>query len=166
MRLLPLALLFSLLITAAGCGSSTSDNAASNTSAATATGNSNVNSSNDNVDELGMMIKLPFVPEEVAWRETPFSQTDRKLIAVLLYSNEDAAKFTSQLAAQGKGKPDEVSVEEWFPAELQSQSDLSGESTLKGQSYNAGELLQPPYTAGTVTRISDSNYFVVQLATK
>ncbi|HEV8591627.1 MAG TPA: hypothetical protein VGQ55_05945 [Pyrinomonadaceae bacterium] len=165
MRLLPLALLVSLVIAAAGCGPSASDNTARNTSAVTASNTANTDSSNDNVEELRMLINVPFVPEDVRFQQSA-GVNEKKLTAVLLYSKEDAAKLTSQLSAQGKGKPDEITTEDWFPPELLSQSDLGGESTLKGESYKADELLQPPYTAGTVTRVTDSNYFVVQLTAK
>jgi hypothetical protein len=165
MRLIPIALSVGLLITAVGCGSPTADNTAQKTSAP-AESSATANALSDNVEELRLLINLPFVPEDVRFQETSTGQNDKKLLAVLLFSKEDSAKFTSQLAAQGKGSPDEISTEDWFPPELLSQSDLGGESTLKGETYKADQLFQPPYTQGKITRIADSDYFVVQLSTK
>lgn len=163
MRLMPLA---SILLASAfifGC-SSGAGNTASNPSTNGGDAANSTNTAKDSVDDLSMMIRLPFEPEEATWREP--QPGENKLTAVLLYSNEDTAKFSSHLAAQGQPKAGEIAVEDWFPSELRSQSDIGGESTLKGQTYPAGDIVQPPYTAGTVTRVDDSNYFVVQLTTK
>ena len=70
------------------------------------------------------------------------------------------------LGAQGQPKPDTISIEDWFPPEVRSQGDLGGEMTLKGDAYPAGDLLQPPYTEGKVSRVANSNFFVVQLTAK
>ena len=163
MRLVPLAFLIGISALILGCSSPVSDNSATN-SANRADNTSASNSAKDSVDDLSMMIRLPFEPEEATWKDP--QKGENKLTAVLLYSNEDAAKFSSHLAAQGQPKPDTVAVDDWFPSELRSQGDIGGESTLNGQSYPAGDIIQPPYTEGKVTRIADSNYFVVQLAAK
>lgn len=160
MRQIPLAAFLLLSFFAFACSSPTANNTVSNTTS----NNDAANTAKDSVDDLSMMIRLPFEPDEATWKDP--QQGENRLTAVLLYSNEDAAKFSSHLAAQGQPKPDTLSTEDWFPSELRSQSDLGGESTLKGQTYPAGDIVQPPYTEGKVTRIVDSNYFVVQLTAK
>ena len=70
---------------------------------------------NDNAEELGTLVKLPFEPAEVAWRETP-----NGLIAVLLYSPEIAKKLADAAAKIKEPEVASVEVEEWFrPSRLQ-----------------------------------------------
>ncbi len=158
---MPLA---SLVLTSAFLLSCSASPSANNGTANAPENTNAANTAKDSVDELSMMIKLPFEPEEASWKDPQAGE--KKLTAVLLYSAEDATKFASHLSAAGQPKENTINAEDWFPAELLSQSDIGGEGTLKGQSYPAGDIIQPPYTEGKVTRISDSNYFVVQLLTK
>ncbi len=57
-----------------------------------------------------------------------------------------------------------------WPARLMAaggaQSELSGDETLKGNSYAANDFLQSPYEAGKLTRLEDSNYFILELSAK
>src|SRR5687767_13531748 len=82
-------------------------------------GNSNVNSSvansandaravpKDNIEELGMLVRLPFEPEEVAWKENP---EQKKLTAVMRFSPENAAKMAAEISKSGPPTPEKVSV--------------------------------------------------------
>lgn len=136
--------------------------------------NENANSVKDTVEELELTIKLPSHPEEVLWREQKSdaqsnaanAQTGKKLTAILKFSAEDAAKIVAQAETYQPPTFAQIETEIWFPAELKAQSELSGDETLKGNAYAANDFLQPPYDAGKLTRLEDSNYFILELSGK
>jgi hypothetical protein len=113
----------------------------------------------DNVEELAMMVRLPHEPEEVAWDEKSGSLT-----AVLRFSPEDASKMSVEAAKNGPAASEKLTVESWYPAELIAQSEMSGESTIQGRSYPAATFLNPPYTKGTITRIDNTDYFILRIS--
>ena len=115
----------------------------------------------DNIEELGMLVRLPFVPEEVAWEEKP---EQKKMTAVLRFSPENAAKMSAEVAKNGQATTDTLTVESWYPNELLAQSELTGESTVKGESYPAEPFLNPPYTKGKITRVENTDYFILQIS--
>lgn len=135
-------------------------------------GNANVSTANsttvskvvpkDNVEELAMVVKLPFEPEEVAWEE---KATDGSLTAVIRFSSENAEKMSAEVAKNGGPTPERLTVEAWYPAELIAQSEMSGESIVEGKSYPAGPFLNPPYSKGKITRIDNTDYFILQIST-
>lgn len=128
----------------------------------------------DKVEELGMLVVLPFDPEETVFREDPSlassdgnqPQYTKKLTAVLKYSAVDAEKLSAKIEASSPPLSASINTETWFPAELIAQSDLSGDSTLKGDSFAAADFYQAPYTEGKITRVEGSNYFILELFAK
>lgn len=140
--------------------SSAPSNSANNASAA----NSNTASNSgpqDNVEELTMLVKLPIEPEDVAWKE---DASKKQLTAVLRFSPENAGKMAAEIAKNGQPTTETVNVENWFPAELIAQGELTGESTVSGTSYPAAPLLNPPYTKGKITRVDNTDYFILQIS--
>ena len=134
----------------------------SNTANVAQTNAANTQSSTkDNVEELLMLVRLPFEPEEAVFQETP---EHKKLIAVIRFSPEDATKMTAEVGKVGQGSPETVSVEDWYPVELKAQGELTGESIVKGQSFSAEPFLTPPYTKGRITRIENTDYFILQIS--
>src|SRR6187549_3152628 len=119
------------------CSSPNGNNNAANTSV-TNTSSTAQTGPKDNIEELGMLVRLPFVPEEVAWEEKP---EQKKLVAVLRFSPENAAKMAAEVAKNGPATADTLAVETWYPNELIAQGELNGESTVKGQSYPAEPFL-------------------------
>jgi hypothetical protein len=115
----------------------------------------------DNIDELGLLVRFPVEPEEVAWEEKP---EQKRLIAVVRFSPENAQKMAAEIAKNGPPSPETVTVESWYPNELIAQGELTGESTVKGQSYPAEPFLNPPYNKGKITRIQDTDYFILQIS--
>ena len=122
---------------------------------------------NDNVEELERIVKLPFHPEEATWRETDLNtpEGEKKLTAVLKFLSEDANKIVQQAEKYKPATAVDIDAEDWFPAELIAQSQLSGDENLKGKSYAANDFLETPYTNGKITRIDDTDYFVLELTT-
>ena len=115
----------------------------------------------DNIDELGLLVRLPFEPEEVAWEE---NAEQKKLTAVIRFTPENAAKMGAEIAKNGQPAPATVPVESWYPNELIAQGELTGESIVKGQAYPAEPYLNPPYTKGKITRIENTDYFILQIS--
>lgn len=122
---------------------------------------SDAHATKDNAEELGLLVHLPFEPEEVAWQEIP---EQKKLIAVIRFTPENAAKMSAEVSKNGQGSPETVSVENWYPNELKAQGELTGESVVKGQSFPAEPFLNPPYTKGKITRIENTDYFILQIS--
>lgn len=127
----------------------------------------------DDVSELLTIVRLPEVPEEVVWREEPLGKVndrvpgpdDKKLIAVLKYDQETAAKLIAQIEKNKQPEPAEVGAENWFPEELIAQSQVSGNEMLKGTTYAANDFFNMPYGNGKITRVENTNYFVLELYT-
>ena len=128
--------------------------------------------SEDSVGELGKIINLPFIPEEVDWREEPAVKNNngqasppnnRKLIAVLKFSPEDTKKVIEQAEKHNPPAEATLEAEDWFPAELTTQSQLSGDETLKGIAYPANDFALPPFSNGRLTRINETDFFVLEL---
>jgi hypothetical protein len=142
------------------CSSPTGNTNASNAAANNST-NAAVAGPNDNVDELMLLLRLPLEPEEVAWDEDP---SKKSLVAVIRFSAENAAKMEAEAAKAGQPTPESIAVETWYPAELIAQGELSGESTVKGHSYPAEPFLNPPYAKGKITRIENTDYFILQIS--
>lgn len=117
----------------------------------------------DDVEALGKIINLPVMPEEATWREeSSGAPAGKKLTAVVKFSTGDADKVIEQ-AGNNKFAA-AIGTETWFPAELVAQSQLSGDESLKGVSFAADVFLQPPYNQGKITRVNDTNYFVLELS--
>jgi hypothetical protein len=133
----------------------------------------NANSAQDDVEELGKLIKLPLMPEEANYWEENLTKPDadnqnsapngKLLVVVLKFSPENAARLVSQIEKIKPPIDAEIDAERRFPAELVAQSQLSGDETLKGKSYAADDFLQPPYKSGKITRIENTDYFVLEL---
>jgi hypothetical protein len=158
-----LAVIFSI-----SCGSQTESNVNgnSNSNAAANTNNENSNVSNDDVAALGSQVLLPIVPEEVVWREENVKDSnDKKLIAVMKFTEEDAKNLVAQVEKHRPAEAVEIETEQWFPAELIAQSQLSGNESLKGNAYAPTDFLQLPYKNGRLVKIENSNYFVLELST-
>jgi len=127
----------------------------------------------DNIEEFGKIVKLPVEPEEVTYGEfdldgktvnpqTP-SPNEKRLIAVLKFSAENAAQIAAQAEKHAPPAPLDVEAESWFPPELIAKSQVTGDEVLKGVSYQARDFFQTPYQKGRLTRINDTNYFVLEM---
>ncbi|HSI87696.1 MAG TPA: hypothetical protein VK918_01490 [Pyrinomonadaceae bacterium] len=125
-------------------------------------------SSNDSAEELGLLITLPYEPAEVAWRDTEAGPAanaapGNSLRAAILFGPENAQLIEDELKTIDPGTNVEILSEEWFPAELVAKSELGEESKLQGTAYPAGPFLKAPYSEGRAVRITETDYFVVEL---
>ena len=148
-----------LIATFTNC-SSTGSNTGENSAASNASTEAN-SVPHDNTEELAMLVKLPFEPEEVAWKENP---ENKQLVAVLRFSPENAGKFSAEIEKMGQPVVEDLPVETWYPPVLVAQGELTGESAVRGTSYPAEPLLNPPYTKGKITRVENTDYFILQMS--
>jgi hypothetical protein len=134
-----------------------------------------VNASDD-IEALGKIVKLPYMPEDVFWQEESGSEisqegnkiTDpaaRKLQAVLKFKDQDAEALAAQAAKISPPADATLVPEEWFPPELVAQGDTAGDQSLKGKQYSARDFLQPPYLNGKLIKLEQPGYFVLELTT-
>ena len=128
----------------------------------------------DDVEELGKIVKLPYAPEEATFYEfdlsadansRPSAPNAKRLVAVLKFSAENANGLAADAGKNAAPAPLDVEAENWFPPELVAKSGEAGDGTLKGVSYPATDFVQPPYINGRLTRINDTNYFVLEMLT-
>jgi hypothetical protein len=121
-----------------------------------------------------MIIKLPFEPVEVVWIEKPLEAepgrtsgtNDKKLTAVLRLSPKETNTVISEAEKTGPPEEVEISVDDWYPVELVSRSELGDEPKLKGLRYSAEQFYQSPFFSGTITRIGETDFFVLELFTR
>lgn len=157
-----LALLCLFAVSLSACGGSRGVNTNSPVTSANTVGE-NVNTAKTNVEELGLLVNIPYETEDIAWKE---DAEHKKLIAVLRFSPEDSKKLVSDVEKSGAPENVSIAVENWFPSELTAQSEMSGDSALKGIAYPANIFFQEPYSTGRITRIEGGDYFVLELTAK
>jgi hypothetical protein len=141
----------------AGCGGQESNSGATNRPNRP----SDSNPPKTNVEELGVIVKIPYETEDIVWKN--YSEAKR-IVAVLRFSSANANKIVTEAGGTPEGKS--VPVETWFPAELTAQSEMSGDNALKGIAYPATAFYQEPFVAGKVTRIDGTDYFILDLTAK
>lgn len=155
---LPLFLTFSSLLIGA-CSGDPAVNSISTGNQSNANSNS-AKKAKDNLEELGMLVKLTYEPEDILWLEEPGG----KLTAVLLYLPADVQKVVADAEKHGAATNVAIEPSDWYPKELISQHDLSGEP-LQGKQYPANDFFQAPYNSGRLIRIDGTDYFIVELTT-
>lgn len=117
-------------------------------------------SPSDKLEELRLLIKMPYDPEDGGWRLDPRS---KKLTAVLIFSPQDAAKLLNTLRESGSGEDVEIAVESWFPDELIAKSEMSGDADLRGKAYPAAPFLTDRFRDGRIIHIEETEIFIVEL---
>jgi hypothetical protein len=119
----------------------------------------------DNAEELATLARLPFEPEEVTWKEMTAGDK-RKLLAVIRFTPEDSKKIVENAAKIKAGEPVSIPSERWFPAELISQAEMSGDDQITATAYPADEFYQAPYSEGRLSRFQQSDFFILELTAK
>jgi hypothetical protein len=117
----------------------------------------------DNADELRTLIRLPYEPEDLVWKEYAADKQRRRLLAVLQFTTEDTRKLVEASSRIRPGTPATVPTEKWFPKELVTQSEMSGEEGVQATSYAADEFFQQPFSEGTLSRVNNTDFFVLEL---
>lgn len=138
--------------------------------------NTNQKVAEDNEEKLDSLVNLPFEPIENVFREEPVvSNTntavspepgEKRLMIVLRFSTEDTASLIKRASSQGEPYQTSVDPEPWFPVELIAKSGTSGNEQLKGTGYSAKDFVKAPWLNGSLVKINDTEYFVLQLRVK
>ena len=134
------------------------------------------NEAKDNEAELLQFIRIPFETEEAIYKIEPLEKnpnserapgpTDSKLIAVIKFKPEDAQKVLEQAKTYKQPIENSLNVENWYPPELVAKSQESGDESVKGEVYAPNDFTQTPYLNGTLTHITGTDYFVLELITQ
>ena len=152
------SLLFASTLSSCSRSDPSNSNAAGN--AANQTSANSQKTSNDSAEELETLVQIPFEPEEVTWRQTETGGRKR-IVAVLLLTADAHRLMTSKHTSTPVDV--QVNVEQWFPVELITMGESSGEMTIAGRSFPANEFYQDPFNAGSVVFIPETNYVVLDL---
>jgi hypothetical protein len=155
-----LSLLASFILLTSCGGPSAGSNASANSANRS---NDNTLVARTNVEELGMLINVPYQSEETLWKE---DAARRKLTAVLRFTDAENSRVVSDAEKYGPAQPVEVTSESWFPPELVAQSDLNGEDKLSGHAFPANAFFQDPYNQGRLIKINDTDYFILELSSR
>lgn len=164
-----LALIFAIQILD-GCSGPTAN---SNSSAANANGASRLSDAEkegvkDNAEELATLITFPLEPDDLAWKEYPAVQggKSRRVLAVFQLTPEESRKLIERAVKVGPAKPVSITTEKWFPKELTTQSEMNGDEGIAAASYPANEFYLGPFTEGTLSRVDNTDFFVLELLAK
>lgn len=117
---------------------------------------------NEDKDQLTMLIKLPDEVTECVWLETK-KGTGKQVTAVLRFSAANTAKLVAELSKEGQPAAATIEPEEWFPTELTTQNEMTGNEGLPGKAYSAASFVQFPYLTGRVVHIDDTDFFIVEM---
>ncbi len=153
------ALILALITCSALVGACVSGTNPSSNSTSTNQPKGNPNPAKTNVEELGVLVNIPYEAEDIVWKG---DVGNRKLVAILRFSPADSDKLIVEAEKIRPPQQINFATEAWFPAELIAQSDLSGDDTLNGKSYAANNFLLEPYVNGSITRIENTDYFVLE----
>ena len=160
LRVFGLTALLVLILVSSSCSGSSNTNSQSSATAANARA---ANVAKSNTEELRMLVNVPYEVEDIVWKDYPSS---KKVLAVLKFSPADADKIVADAEAAGAPETVSIPVETWFPEELIAQAGVSGDDALKGSAYPATTFFQEPYNSGRITRVGDSDFFVLEVAAK
>jgi len=167
--------LFLLINTLGGCSrpSSNTGNSAANNHTDQANADRAVEpgmeGAKDNTDELATLIKIPYEPEDLVWKEFPAAadgSSARRVLAVFQFTPADAKKVVENASHVGPGSSVLLPSEKWFPKELVTQTEVSGEEGIRATSYAADEFLNAPFNTGTLSRVDNTDFFVLEVFAK
>jgi len=156
-----LTLLLSV-ISLVGCGGNAATDA-NGSSGSNTQQTANTNSAKTNVEELGMLINVPYESDEVFWKD---DSAHKKLVAVLKFPPNESSRLIADAEKVRPAQNVSISPESWFPPELVAQSDMAGDDTLKGRSFAANAFFQDQYNDGRVVQVDGTDYFVLELTAK
>jgi len=162
-----------LINTLGGCSKPTSNTGNSNNQTDQANADRAVEpgmeGAKDNADELETLVKLPYEPEDLVWKEFPAAadgSTARRVLAVFQFGVADAKKVVENASHVRPGSPVLLPTEKWFPKELITQTEVSGEEGIRATSYAADEFLNAPFNTGTLSRVDNTDFFVLEVFAK
>jgi hypothetical protein len=155
--------MLSVLLVLSACGTLSSNDPSVTNSNSNQNTKPNASGVRNDVEELGLRVNVPFETEELVWKEFP---AEKKLIAIMRFTPEDSAKVVAEAEKVRISTRVDVTSETWFPQELIAQADMTGDDRLAGSSYAGNNFLLPPYTEGSLIRVDNTDYFILQAMVK
>jgi hypothetical protein len=152
--------LFAVCTVMAGCVAGTDQKANARPPSGNVT-NKSADAPRTNVEELGLLIKVPYEAEDVVWKVSP---NGAKVTAVLLFPKDTAERIIAEAQAFGQGQNVTISPESWFPEELIAQGEMSGDAAIRGTAYPANAFFLDKYNAGRIIRIEGGDHFVLEVS--
>jgi len=134
-----------------------------NANGPTTTANATTEAAKTNIEELSLLVKVPYETEDIVWKD---DGANKRVIAVLRFAPIDADRIVADAQKFGAAANVSLAAESWFPGELIAQSEMSGDNKLNGIAYAANSFYQEPYSTGKITRINDTDYFVLDVSAK
>jgi hypothetical protein len=80
----------------------------------------------------------------------------------MLFTRQDADAVTQMAVAAGPPRKVNINVENWFPVEIVAQGDASGDGSINADAYPAEAMLLEPYKSGTIARVENTDYFILE----
>ena len=157
LRLAILTLFGALLM--AGCGNGDGVNANSRSAVPTP----EANGPRTGVEELGLLITVPYEAEDCIWKQDP---TTKGITAVLRFDAEDTGKLLADVQKIHPPVDASIPMQTWFPGDMVVDSDLRGDDQLRGKAYAADPFFQDPYVSGRLVRIVGTEYWVLEIQPK
>lgn len=154
LRLVILTLFGAVLISGCGAGEASKANSES------ALPSPDPNAPRSSVEELGLIIRLPYEAEDCLWKQDPETKT---ITAVLRFDEEDTGKLAAEVEKLRTGEDASIPMQTWFPGDMIVDSDLRGDDQLHGKSYPADPFFLEPYNAGRLLRITGTDYWVLEI---
>lgn len=157
-RFLPiLALLTGALLTSCGARQ------ARDTAVTNAVPAPNASAPRTSVEELGLVINIPYEAEDAVWKDDP---SQKKLTAVLRFDPQDTAKIVAAAEKTRPPQPATLASETWFPPDLLAESEVRGVDEILGKAYAANQFFQGDYTDGRLIRVDGNDYLILELTGK
>lgn len=163
-----------LCATALACGSSRDRPARPEAAQAAQEGAARAGTAvSESVDDLSRHVQLPIRPASVMWeakmlgsdRGGPPAPSDYSLVAVLRFTEADAAALQQRAARIEAGADAEGTVYDWFPADLMTRTKPSiyGPTVLPGTRFAIEGLVETTFDRGSLYRIKGTSTFVLYL---
>lgn len=159
-----LLFLFSYIGVFSGCSGPAANSASNNANAGTALAQTGKEGVSDNPQELAALITFTLEPDDLAWKEFPAKDGQRKrVLAVFQFGPEETRKLVERVAKIRPAKQVSLTIEKWFPTELTTQSEMNSDEGIPAVSYAADEFYLEPFTEGTLSRVDNTDFFVLEL---
>ena len=154
-------------LTASSCGSGWFGNTSNVNKGIAVERTRDIEAAKDNPEELGTLVTLPVKLEDVAWREQTVTAPDgrdrKRLLATFQLLPEESQAMVEAAEKHGPGQDRRIPTEDWFPPELTTQSEMSADEGITVRSYPAKDFYSSKYAEGTISRVGNSDFFVLEL---
>lgn len=159
--------LFIQLLSGCSTQSTNSNSTTNNANSRTASAEPEKEGVKDNAEELAALITFSLETEDLSWKEFPAKGDQRRrILAVFQLSPEDTKKLVERAARIRPAKQASLATEKWFPTELTTQSEMNSDEGIPAVSYAADEFYLEPFTEGTLSRVDNTDFFVLELFAK